>query len=44
MQSAETVTLDCILSELLPLNIEKWQFLPHTRVRSVTSKPFEIFS
>ena len=26
------------------MNIEKWQFLPHTCVCSVTSKPFKIFS
>ena len=75
MQSAGTVTLDCILLELLPFEHCKiatlphtrvhsrraqepllwiayfWSycplrlpFLPQTRVRSVTSKPFEIFS
>ena len=42
MQSAETVTLHCILSELLSFEHRKLPFLPHTRVRSVTSKPFEI--
>ena len=43
MQSAGTETLDFILLELLTLNSENCYFVPHTRVRSVTSNPFEIF-
>ena len=44
MQSAGSITLDCILRSYCRLNIEKWQLLPHTHVRSVTLKQFKIFS